>query len=68
MMSQKNYILVTAVIFLIIFALHGLRIFLNWDAMIGEWEVPMWLSWVGVVATGFLAYSGFTEGGFIGKK
>lgn len=67
-MDQKNYIVVTSVIFLIIFALHGARIFFGWDAMIGGWEVPMWLSWLAVAATGFLAYFGFSLGGFIGKK
>lgn len=66
-MDQKNYLLVTSVIFLIIFVLHGARIFLGWEAMIGGWEVPMWLSWIAVVATGFLAYSGFTAGGFFKK-
>ncbi len=67
-MDHKNYIVVTSVIFLIIFILHGVRIFFGWDAVLGGWEVPMWLSWIAVFATGFLAYSGFSLGGFIGKK
>ncbi len=67
-MSQKDYTLVTSIVFLIIFALHALRIFFDWGAVMGGWEVPMWVSWIAVAAAGFLAYSGFSAGGYIGKK
>ena len=59
MFQQKNYLLVTAVIFLIIAVLHLLRIVLGWHAEIGGWTVPMWLSWIAVLVAGFLSYSGF---------
>ena len=67
-MSLKDHAIVSSVIFLIVFVLHALRIYFNWGAMVGGWEVPMWFSWLAVVLTGYLAYTGFSVGGFIGKK
>ena len=67
-MDHKNYATCTAVIFLIIFVLHGLRLFLGWDAVLGGWAVPMWVSWIALVVTGYLSYTGFVVGGYINKK
>jgi len=41
---------------LLVCALHVLRIFLGWPAVIGGWTVPMWLSWIGLVVAGGLSY------------
>lgn len=49
--------MVIAVIFFLIAALHVLRIFLGWEAIIGGWVVPMWLSWGALVASIFLVWS-----------
>jgi Mn2+/Fe2+ NRAMP family transporter len=35
----------------------------GWRATVGDWSVPMWLSWVAVVVTGALAYFGFRLAG-----
>lgn len=62
MMQQKTYLLTVTTIFSIIAVLHILRLILGWPAVIGEWEIPVWLSWVAFIIAGFLAYEGFTFG------
>lgn len=58
-MSQRSFLLVSAIVFTLVFLLHVLRLVYGWDAMIGGWTVPVWVSWIGVVVSGFLALEGF---------
>ncbi len=58
-MTEKTYIRVSGVIFLVVALLHLLRLLLKWDAVIGGWTVPTWFSGVGVFVAGWLAYSAF---------
>jgi hypothetical protein len=37
---------------------HLVRIYMGWPVMIGDWSVPMWVSWIGVVVAGGLAFFG----------
>ena len=60
-MQQKTYNTITAVLFLIIAALHLLRIVFGWPAQIGGWSIPVWVSWLALVATGVLAALGFRQ-------
>ena len=62
-MSRKAYLLATASIFSVVGLLHLARIVFGCSAVIGDWTVPMWLSWIGVVVTGGLAYFGFRLAG-----
>lgn len=57
-MGRKSYALTVGLIFLIIAVLHLLRIILGWEAVIGGWAVPEWVSWTALVVAGFLAYHG----------
>jgi uncharacterized protein YacL len=61
-MNRRNYFLVTAILFSVIGLLHLLRIILGWEAAIGGWNIPMWLSWVAMIVTVMLAYHGFKHG------
>ena len=56
-MHHKTFLAVTGVIFLAIAVLHLLRAILGWKAVIGSFEVPIWLSWVAAVVAAYLAYS-----------
>lgn len=58
-MSQRSFLLVSAIVFTLVFLLHMLRLFYGWSAMIGGWTVPIWVSWIGAVLSGFLALEGF---------
>ena len=56
-MNQKTYYGLTGTIFSLITLLHLSRILMGWEANIGGWDVPMWLSWLAVVIAGYLAYT-----------
>lgn len=58
-MRHKNFISAASLIFSLIALLHLLRISYGWEATIGGWAVPRLLSWIALVAAGYLAYSGF---------
>lgn len=57
-MNIKTFAKVSGVIFLIIAILHLLRLVLQWDAAIGGWDVPMWLSIAALFIAGYLGYQG----------
>ncbi len=56
-MNQKSFFNVTLVIFSLIALLHALRLVYGWNAVIAGWEVPMWLSGLSVIVSGYLVYS-----------
>ena len=58
-MSQKTFSLTAGVIFSLITLLHVLRLVFGWEAIIGGWAVPTWLSWVAMLIAGYLSYQGF---------
>lgn len=58
-MSKKNYFALSGVVFAAVFVLHFLRLLNKWDAVIGGWTVPMWISWLALFLAGFLAWSAF---------
>jgi hypothetical protein len=57
--GQRSYNAITAALFLIVAVLHLLRIVFGWTAEIGGLAIPMWVSWLGLIVAGALAYSGF---------
>ena len=58
-MDQKTFTLLAGVIFAIVAFIHLLRIYMGWPVVIGDWTVPMWVSWVALVVAGGLSYFGF---------
>jgi hypothetical protein len=58
-MDQRAYNIVTAVLFLIVAALHLVRVILGWPARIGGLDIPLWASWLAILVTGGFAYCGF---------
>ena len=59
-MSHKTFSLVTGMVFSVVALMHVVRIALGWQAVLAGWAVPMWVSWLGAVVPGFLAYQGFS--------
>jgi hypothetical protein len=55
-MTEKTFPAIAAVIFAVVALLHLLRLVMGWSIVIDSWTVPMWLSWVGLVVAGGLAY------------
>jgi hypothetical protein len=58
-MNAKMFVAVTGAIFSIVALVHLLRIYFGWPLLIGNWDIPMWISWVAVVVAGGLGYCGF---------
>jgi hypothetical protein len=58
---RKTYITVTAALFLVVAIMHLLRIIFGWSVEIGSLSIPFWVSWLGVLVAGALAYFGFTQ-------
>jgi uncharacterized membrane protein YhaH (DUF805 family) len=59
-LNRKTYMAVTATLFLVVAIVHLLRIIFGWQAEIGGLSIPFWVSWLGVLVAGALAYFGFT--------
>jgi len=59
-MTQPIFNMLAGIIFTLVAVLHGLRLLLGWEAVIGGWDVPRWLSWVALAFSGYLASSAFT--------
>lgn len=57
-MSQRTFSLVAGLIFLVVALMHLLRLALGWHVVLGGWTLPMWVSWVGFLIAGYLAYTG----------
>jgi len=58
-MSQHTFTCVAGTIFLLVAAFHALRLLLGWDAVIGGWPVPRWVSWLALALAGWLAWAAF---------
>jgi hypothetical protein len=61
-MEQKTFDIVAGVIFALVALVHLMRIGLGWPAAIGGWSVPMWVSWIGLIVAGGLAFFGLRFG------
>jgi hypothetical protein len=59
-MDQKTFSIVAGVIFTLVALFHLVRIYMGWLVMIGDWSVPMWVSWIGLVVPGGLAFFGLS--------
>jgi len=49
---------VAGVIFAVVALFHLVRILTEWTVIIGDWSIPMWVSWIGLVVAGALALLG----------
>ncbi|OGQ78176.1 MAG: hypothetical protein A3F90_07610 [Deltaproteobacteria bacterium RIFCSPLOWO2_12_FULL_60_19] len=57
-MKPETYALTTGLIFLVIALLHLARLILGWEAVIGGWAVPTWVSVVALLVAASLGYEG----------
>lgn len=48
-MSERNYLLISAVVFALVALLHLIRLFTHWSIQIGTMMFPLWGSWVALV-------------------
>ena len=58
-MGQKTFLQTAGAIFMVVGVLHVLRLLLGWEAIIGGWDVPRWVSGLATVFAGYLGYTAF---------
>lgn len=59
-MRHRTFTTIAGVVFGIIAALHALRLLSGWEATIGDWRVPFWVSWMAIGVFGWLTYAAWT--------
>lgn len=57
MLSSKTFFQISGIIFFVVALIHLLRILLNWQASVANWDVPMWISYIGLIVAGYLSYN-----------
>lgn len=57
---MRAYILISGVIFGVIALLHVFRLLLDWPAQVAGWAVPLWVSWIAILAAGALSAWAFS--------
>jgi hypothetical protein len=58
-MKERGFFTTVGVVFLLVFVVHLLRVVNGWSFVVGSYEVPMWVSWVAFLLTGYLSFSAF---------
>lgn len=56
---EKSYLLIVGVVFAAVALLHLSRALFGYDLVIGEYEIPVWLSSMGTLITAYLSYMSF---------
>lgn len=57
--TERTLLRLVGLIFLIIALVHLLRLAFGWNLIVGEANIPMWLSWLGVIIPAYLSYCAF---------
>ena len=57
--SERTLLWVAGVIFLVIAVAHLMRLMFNIHIILGDFLVPQWISWVGILLTAYLSYASF---------
>ena len=56
---MRRYLHISGAIFGIVTIVHILRLAFGWPAQIANWSVPLWVSWVAILAGGGLCIWAF---------
>ena len=57
-MDLRTFSVTAGMIFALMALVHLVRIYLGWSIVIDSWSIPIWMSWIGFVVAGGLAYLG----------
>lgn len=57
--SQRTLLRLVALVFLAVAFLHLVRLAFGWTLILGSVDVPLWISWLGVIIPGYLSYASF---------
>ena len=56
-MDKNQSLLIAAIIFGVIGVLHLLRSILGWEAVIGNFNIPLYFSYIAVIVAFYLSFS-----------
>lgn len=59
----NKYPVVSGLFFGVVAVLHAVRALKQWTVQVGTYDIPIWLSWVGMVAAGVLCVWAFRSRG-----
>lgn len=59
-MQHKAYYLVSGILFSLVALAHLLRLAFGWQVLVAGTEIPLWVSWLGLVMPGALAAWGYS--------
>ena len=57
--SERTLLTFAGIVFFIVALGHLVRLAFDWNLILGGFDVPQWVSWLGVLITGYLSYSCF---------
>ncbi len=57
--SSRMLFSVVGVIMAAVALIHFLRLVFGWSVVIGAWDAPLWISWIGVLVAGYISYASF---------
>ena len=57
--KERMYLTVAGIVFSLVAVAHLIRILYQGDVVLFGWDVPVFLSWIGVAVATYLAYSSF---------
>ena len=58
-MNAQRFSMLAAVVFAVVAILQLARALGGWPLTVGETEIPIWLSWIAVIAAAGLAWLGY---------
>jgi uncharacterized membrane protein YhdT len=58
---MKPFTMLAALIFLVVAVVHAYRAYMGWAIVVGPYDIPMWVSYGGVIVPLILAYLLFRE-------
>ena len=58
-LSVRAYAAISGLIFTTVAIVHLDRLIQQWSMVLGSWHVPMWVSIVGLIIPGYLAFEAF---------
>jgi hypothetical protein len=60
---MKPFTMLAALVFLVVAAVHAYRAYAGWTIIVGPYDIPMWVSYGGVILPLILSFLLFREAG-----
>ena len=57
--SSRVLFSVVGMIMAAVALIHFLRLIFGWSVVIGGWDAPLWISWIGIIVAAYISYASF---------